>query len=584
LRRSRLQLNDLGTDAKAIGEFVTKAFEGFDLKNQVTQVGDFAVALDTVAAKGGKTAEILDNTLLESLKKLSGQDLLQFQSNAIAAIKDLGDKALSTSEVLKASLEAGLDRLGVKAQDTGQKITKTGADIIATFTAVAENSQATSKTITAAFDAAISSAKTIDELKALENEIQTVGAQGKVSFTDLASATRDFDERVRTVTASLDPLASQFELLGIKSQAQLNAVRDNAREAFQAIVDGAQHGTAAQEDVVRAFEAYVTAARAASADSTQSAKETLEEQLSVLASVNNLTDAFNKSGDAGKKSGDDTSEAYKAAQQAIDDAATAAGNLASNQSQAATATTATGKAAQKAGQQIQTAMGGVIPITEQASQALAILNDILSRQGTVANVSLEQVKFLFTNLGALAGAQTEILTKRIEDLEAAAEKAKEIATQMADQATEIQDQIDELEGNDVSIEDRRHTKALQDAKDEATKNNTLNTAAYANLVKLEDQLHTLKLQHIKEQQQASNAGSGTGSGSGSSSSGSAPARSGASGAIPSQVIALHVHIEGGTFVGNDLSKVGEQVGPSVLKFIQRVQQQSRVNVITQKRN
>jgi len=33
------------------------------------------------------------------------------------------------------------------------------------------------------------------------------------------------------VTASISPLASQFELLGIKSQAQLDAVRDNAKEA-----------------------------------------------------------------------------------------------------------------------------------------------------------------------------------------------------------------------------------------------------------------------------------------------------------------------------------------------------------------
>jgi hypothetical protein len=58
--------------------------------------------------------------------------------------------------------------------------------------------------------------------------------------------------------------------------------------------------------------------------------------------VNNLTDAYNKAGDAGKKSADDTTAAYDAAKQAIDDAATAAGNLASNQSSAANASTATG--------------------------------------------------------------------------------------------------------------------------------------------------------------------------------------------------------------------------------------------------
>ena len=575
------KLNDLGTDAKAIGEFVTKSFEGFDLKKQVTEVGNFAVALDTVAAKGGKTAEILDATLLESLKKLSGPDLLQFQSNAIASIKDLGDKALSTSEVLKATLEAGLERLGVKAQDTGQKITKTGADIIATFEAVAENSQATSKTITAAFDAAISSAKTIDELKALRDEIQTVATQGKVSFSDLASATRDFDERVRTLTASLDPLASQFELLGIKSQAQLNAMRDNAREAFDAIVVGAQHGQAAQEDVQRAFLAYVAAARQAAADSTQSNKDTLEEQLAVLASVNNLTDAFTASGAAGKKAADDTTAGYKQAQQAIDDAAAAAGNLASAQSNAAASTTATGAAAQKSGQQIQKAMGGVIPITEQASNALNVLNQILNQQGTLANVSLDQAKRLLNDLGALAGAQAEVLQRRIEQLEAAAEKAKEVADQMADQAASLQDQIDELNGNDESIEDRRHQKALDDLAAEAKANNTQYTAQYKNLVALEDQLHTLKLKHIADEAKASgdtSAGSGSasskpstggigGGGTGSSSSG---------GGFGGQVVNLTVHVaQNGTVIGGTKKDLATAIAPEIVGAIQDIQRRSR---------
>jgi tape measure domain-containing protein len=578
------KLTDLGTDAKAIGALVTKSFDDFDLKKQVTQVGDFAVALDTVAAKGGKTAEILDSTLLESLKKLSGEDLLQFQSNAIASIKDLGDKALASSEVLKATLEAGLERLGVKAQDTGQKITKTGADIIATFTAVAENSQATSKTITAAFDAAINSAKTIDELKALEAEIQTVASQGKVSFTDLASATRDFDERVRTVTASLDPLASQFEILGIKSQAQLNAMRDNAREAFDAIVIGAQHGQAAQEDVVRAFQAYVTASRSAAADSTQSAKDTLEEQLSVLASVNNLTDAYTQAGTAGKKSADDTTAAYDQAKQAIDDAANAAGNLSTAQSNAAANTTATGKAAQKSGQQIVQAMGGVIPVTEQASQALATMNDILSRQGTLANVSLDQAKRLLNDLGALAGAQAEVLQKRIEELEAAAEKAKEVAAQMADEAASLQDQIDELNGDDSAIEDRRHQKALDDLKAEAIANGQLGSAAYKHLLDLENQLHDLKLKHIQEQQAAQKSGDtatssaangaskpksspGIGGGGGTGSG------SGGAGLGTSQpTINVNFH---GTVIGGSKQDIATALAPQIVSALKQIQSQSR---------
>jgi tape measure domain-containing protein len=578
------KLTELGTDAKAIGETIEKAFAGFNLTQQVTEVGDFAVALDTVAAKGGKTAEILNSTLLDSLKKLSSQDLLQFQSDAIASIGALGDKALSTSEVLKATLETALDRLGVKAQDTGVKITKSGQDIINAFTTVAENAQATSKTITAAFDAAIIGAKTIDELNQLKGELESVGATGKVSFTDLASATRDFDERVRTVTASLNPLASQFELLGIKSQASLVATRDNAEEAFNAIVTGAQKGQAAQEDVVRAFEAYVTAARASVADSTQAAQDQLNEQLAVLASVNNLTDTFTKMGNSGQKAGEATAQSFRDAGGAIEDAEKATKDLKDTTDDVADAASNIGPNAKKSSDQVVQAVGGIIPITEQASNALNVMNEILTQQGTLANVSLDQAKFLLTNLGALAGAQTEILTKRIADLEAAAEKAKEVADQMADEANDIQDQIDELNGDDTSIEDRRHLKALADIKDEATKNDTLNTAAYANLVKLEDQLHQLKLQHIAEQNAAANTStdSGSGSGSGTGSSSNATAASGGLAPSGSQVIALHIHLESPTLIGSDVDKAAVAFAKPILAQIQRIQANSRVDVITGK--
>jgi hypothetical protein len=220
-----------------------------------------------------------------------------------------------------------------------------------------------------------------------------------------------------------------------------------------------------------------------------------------------------------------------------------------------------------------------IPITEQASNALTQMNDIIARQGSLANVSLEQAKFLLTSLGALAGAQTEVLQKRIEDLEAAAEKAQQVAHHMASQAAEIQDQIDELKGDDVSIEDRRHEKALQDAKDEAQKNNTLNTAAYQNLVKLENQLHLLKLQHIKEQNAATNAASGSGSGTAGGDSGGSPTRqssgSAVAGVAPTVTSPCTCKVP---------SSAVNKLGPQIQATLMQRQAMSRVNILTGKPN
>jgi hypothetical protein len=158
------------------------------------------------------------------------------------------------SDVLKNKLGAALGKLGTKAEDIGVKITKSGADTIAAFSAVASNVQATAKTIAAAFESALANTKTIDEAKALGDALQAAGARGAIGFKEMASASRDLDERLRTLQAAVNPLATQFDLLGIKSQASLLAARDNAREAFDAIVNGAREGTAAQEDVVRAFQ------------------------------------------------------------------------------------------------------------------------------------------------------------------------------------------------------------------------------------------------------------------------------------------------------------------------------------------
>jgi tape measure domain-containing protein len=489
-------LGEVGNDAKAAGDKIQKAFEGFDLSKPTTEVGDFATGLDAVAAKGGKASEVIDKTLLESLKKLSGKELLNFQSSAIAAIDGLGASAGNTSETLKATLETALDRLGVKAEDTGAKITKSGSDTIATFLAVTENVQASSKTITAAFDAALGGAKTVDEAKALGTALQEAAQAGKVGFQDMAVAGRELDERIRTITASLSPLTSQFELLGIKSQTQLNSTRDNAREAFEAIVAGARNGTAAQEDVVRAFKAYADAARAAAADSNQYTQDQVNEQLAVQASVLGLADALGKAGDAGKKAGSDTSESFDDAKKHIDDAGDAAKRFGDDVGDAADEQRHIGDGAAAAA----AAFGGIVALTRDQTEAMKILNAELQRGGSVVNFSLSTAKFILEQIGPLIGGTAQVLERHIEDLQQAADRASESAKRMADEASDIQDQIDGLLGNEVSIENRRHENKLADLKAEAEAAGTQNTAEYKRLVALENELHALKLKNAQEEQ------------------------------------------------------------------------------------
>jgi tape measure domain-containing protein len=639
-------LADLGSDSKAIGDQIAKSFDGFDLKKQVTEVGDFAVALDTIAAKGGKTAEILDSTLLESLKKLSGKDLLQFQSNAIASIKDLGDKALLTSEVLKATLEAALDRLGVKAQDTGAKITRSGADIIAAFTAVGENVQATSRTIAAAFDSAINSAKTVEELSALRNELATLAAQGKVSFRDLSVATAEYDERLRTVTASVSRLASQYELLGIKSQAQLNAMRDNAKEAFDEIVTGASKGEAAQEDVIRAFKAYVDAARAASADSSQSAKDQVDEQLSVLASVNNLTDQFDKMGEAGKAAAEKTAHSFRDAQDSIADTAKAAAQetddfaqrgsdalaiitqaLANTRSEFLAISDAAASAfdthlVEDFAVTFDSTGAGFSRVLDAMSSAAAEVNTQIANQREQLKGEIEQINKLGTDSADGFGAfgrnadaaalkmqgLADIIAQGKYDagllgqedlapLQQALEQAADRTRQLADEAKQakqayddlsasIQDQLDEAEGNQAGIEERRHEKALQNLQDEAKAAGQLNSAQYNQDVANENKLHQLKLKNLKDQDKGSGGNGGgdaspTGGGVGGGGNGSGSGTSGAGIGGPTVNVTVHV-AQGGTVIGGTKKDIATALGPEIANALKAIQSNARVNIFTGK--
>jgi hypothetical protein len=61
------------------------------------------------------------------------------------------------------------------------------------------------------------------------------------------------------------------------------------------------------------------------------------------------------------------------------------------------------------------------------------------------------------------------------------------------------DEIDQLEGNQESIEDRRDGKKLQDLAEEARAAGTQNSQGYRDLVDLENRLHDLKVRNLQKQ-------------------------------------------------------------------------------------
>ena len=211
--------------------------------------------------------------LLETLRTLSGEELLRFQTASQAAFDVWQIGPAQAAAVLEATLVAAMERLNVAAERMGTQFTQTGRDATAAFSAILENANATSQQIETAFRAALSKVATVDEVRVLGDLLRSAGEQGAIGFDQTARAMQLVDARIRSITAAVDPLVDEFALLGIQSQASLNAAKDAAYDAFDAIRRGAASGKASVEDVRRAFEAYARTARATVADSDAAARD-----------------------------------------------------------------------------------------------------------------------------------------------------------------------------------------------------------------------------------------------------------------------------------------------------------------------
>jgi tape measure domain-containing protein len=308
-------------------EAVRGVFDKLDLATPkgVTDLVE-TVSLIAPRAKGARAA--LEGELLVALEKLNGEQLRNFQFDVVKAFAAAEVGARDAALIMDTVLKTALDRLGVSAADAGVKFTAAGKDILATFQTVLESAQATGPQIAAAFNAALAKITTKEEAEALGEAIKKAGEQGKIGLDAAKDAAAALGLRLREIAQQADPLADDFERLGIKSKAQLDLARDAAKRAFDAIVDGARKGKAAQEDVRAAFVAYAQAALQAAENSSAAARYDVEQKLKLLATSLNVRDALEEVGLAGKKAGANVAAGANQATEALDETADAADNAA----------------------------------------------------------------------------------------------------------------------------------------------------------------------------------------------------------------------------------------------------------------
>ncbi|MGH8043156.1 MAG: Laminin subunit alpha-2, partial [Stenotrophomonas sp.] len=452
------QLKGIGSDSKLAVTEIGKLFQSLNFAD-TNSLGNVAVALASIAEQGAGAARNVRDGLLATLQQLSGEELMRFQASAQAAFASLPAAAANTTVVLEQTLLAAMNKLGVSADRLGVSFTAAGRDANAAFATVLENALATSSQIETAFKAALSNVATLDEAKALGAQLQAAGQQGKLGFDQAERSAAALNARIREITNAMNPLNDEFGRLGIQSQASLNAARDSAKEAFEAIRRGAAQGKASIEDVRRAFTAYSNTARAAVANSDKWKQDQVSAQLEIQGALYSTNAEFDRQGAKGAAAAQavvqGSNEAVASLQQVQQAAAGAADSVA-----------AVGDAAGGAGGNLKTASAAASGFSMDMGQISAKTRELLNQ------MSGPQGMQQFANIWNGLAKQRRDLQAYKEELQGVSNGMDELSKKRRELASRFdlvgEGELEELVQLETQIEAKRAERrraARQDTQD-----------------------------------------------------------------------------------------------------------------------
>ncbi len=367
------QLAGIDGNAKLAKESIGKVFEGLNFADTAS-LEAVGAALGYIASQGAAAERNVRDGLQETLKKLSGEELLRFQASAQSAFEAMPQGATNAAAVLQTTLVTAMERLGVSASRMGVSFSAGGKDAIAAFGAVAESAVATGVQIETAFKAALGKVATLDEARTLGALLESAGRQGKVGFDAAARSAAALNARIREIQVAIDPLADEFARLGIQSQASLNATREAAKSAFEAIRDGAARGKASVEDVRRAFRAYADATRAAAADSDQWRRDNVDSQLAVQESIYDTERSMQRLGDVSDVAMRQLQDGASRSRERLEEVRESAGGAADQVDRVGSSSERMGKQMGQAGAAAQGMAFSIGEVSESALQAMRKLS------------------------------------------------------------------------------------------------------------------------------------------------------------------------------------------------------------------
>lgn len=529
---------------KSARDAVEGIFKDVDFTKQEGLV-QAAAAVKAIGTRGTEAAAEIRDELREQILKLSDEDFVKFQAAAKAAFA----AGVQGAEELKSAVASiNLTRLGVDVEEIRTGFSSAGRAAVDAFSAARTEvntlgltAEQRAKAIGIAFDAALGKAKTQADMQALQEALQRAFDAGEIGIESYMRKIEQIGAKVAGIKAPDIPApntgAVTSALQGVQKGADgvstsLQNVGTSASSAMQSVAQETRGAAAGLQQVDKqageTAQGVGSAAQAIQNIYAGFANELGKTSQAAMEEFTSLTRQIFELG-AGIADFSGLARFGKAAQDAFDIVSA------------------------KIEQQKIGVAGMSVAYTEMSDAAL--LAAAKTRGG------FDQVADGLANAAAEARAGrsefdllgTQDLSQLSSALDSAAQRTRQLGEEaanakreLADLASSYQDQIDQIEGNQDTIELRRHQRELQRIKERAEATGNANSSEYNDAVAAESRLHDLKMRNIRREEEASrNANSSTSS--------SSPRRSGdASGGQASGTSSAATYGNGGIAVNINL--------------------------------
>lgn len=200
---------------EAISSFITAPAKNIDLSGVLR----LATSIQAVSKDAKDAGDKITATLGESLAKLTNEQLTALEAQAKKAMAAAGDDQnarrvfADLGQIIEGVVLARLERLGVDGREALTGISANAKEAMNDFTSLANNAQLSADTLEKAFEAALDSLDSPEELEAFKQRIIELGNDGKLTAEQMQRAFLLIRQRLQEAAQdpAFDALLEQLE-------------------------------------------------------------------------------------------------------------------------------------------------------------------------------------------------------------------------------------------------------------------------------------------------------------------------------------------------------------------------------------